>query len=185
MTYRPPDESAPPMGASTLDLTNQMNAVEIEEAVSDLVQQPFEAAEFPFQFITAFGAKKATIDRLRATKNGTNQSNVGGVLQRNKIHIGIAPTRQVGATLAALRAGPKTVSATATSSRAVQPWRAVVAAVSSTLAFADRRKRECDHAGGAPFIRSMNARYLAGGATLEGIAFVASRHGAGMVAWTS
>lgn len=113
MTYRPPDESAPPMRASMLDLTNRMNAVEIEEAVSDLVQQPFDAAEFPFQFITAFGAKKATVDRLRATKNGTNQSDVGGVLQRNNIHIGIAPAGQVGATLATLRASPKTASAKA------------------------------------------------------------------------
>lgn len=101
------------MRASTLDLTNRMNAVEIEEAVSDLVQQPFDAAGFPFQFITAFGAKKATVDRLRATKNGTNQSDVGGVLQRNNIHIGIAPTGEVGATLAALRASPKTTSAKA------------------------------------------------------------------------
>lgn len=101
------------MRASLLDLTNRMNAVEIEEAVSDLVQQPFDAAEFPFQFITAFGAKKATVDRLRATKNGTNQSDVGGVLQRNNIHIGIAPEGEVGATLAALRASPKTASAKA------------------------------------------------------------------------
>ena len=113
MTYRPPDESDPPMRASLLDLTNRMNAVEIEEAVSDLVQQPFDAAEFPFQFITAFGAKKATVDRLRATKNGTNQSDVDGVLQRNNIHIGIASAGQVGATLAALRASPKTASAKA------------------------------------------------------------------------
>ncbi len=90
-----------------------MNAVEIEEAVSDLVQEPFDAAEFPFQFITAFGAKKATVDRLRATKNGTNQSDVGGVLQRNNIHIGIAPAGEVGTRLAALRASPKTVGAKA------------------------------------------------------------------------
>jgi hypothetical protein len=90
-----------------------MNAVEIEEAVSDLVQEPFDAAEFPFQFITAFGAKKATVDRLRAVKNGTNQSDVGGVLQRNNIHIGIAPAGEVGATLATLRASPKTASAKA------------------------------------------------------------------------
>jgi hypothetical protein len=90
-----------------------MNAVEIEEAVSDLVQQPFDAAEFPFQFITAFGAKKATVDRLRATKNGTNQSDVGGVLQRNNIHIGIAAAGGVGATLAVLRASPKTAGAKA------------------------------------------------------------------------
>lgn len=90
-----------------------MNAVEIEEAVSDLAASPFDAAEFPFQFITAFGAKKATVDRLRATKNGTNQSDVGGVLQRNNIHIGIAPAGEVGATLSTLRASPKTASAKA------------------------------------------------------------------------
>ena len=90
-----------------------MNAVEIEEAVSDLVLQPFDAAEFPFQFITAFGAKKATVDRLHAIKNGTNQSDVGGVLQRNNIHIGVAPADQVGTTLAVLRASPKTASAKA------------------------------------------------------------------------
>lgn len=57
-----------------------MNAVEIEEAVSELVLQPFDAAEFPFKFITAFDAKKATVDRLR--KGDTNQSDVGGVLHR-------------------------------------------------------------------------------------------------------
>lgn len=101
------------MRASTLDLSHRMNAVEIEEAVSDLVQQPFDAAEFLYQFITAFGAKKATVDRLRATKNGTNQSDAGGVLQRNNIHIGIAPAGEVGATLATLRASPKTASAKA------------------------------------------------------------------------
>ncbi|WP_067106706.1 class I SAM-dependent DNA methyltransferase [Sphingopyxis granuli] len=88
-----------------------MNAVEIEEAVSDLVLQPFDAAEFPFQFITAFGAKKATVDRLR--KGDTNQSDVGGVLQRNNIHIGIAPAGEVAETLARLRASPKTASAKA------------------------------------------------------------------------
>lgn len=95
-----------------------MNAVEIEEAVSELVSGPFDSVEFPFQFITAFGAKKATVDRLRATKNGTNQSDVhttagGGVLQRNNIHIGVAPAGEVGATLAALRTSPKTASAKA------------------------------------------------------------------------
>lgn len=88
-----------------------MNAVEIEEAVSELVLQPFDAAEFPFQFITAFGAKKATVDRLR--KGDTNQSDVDGVLQRNNIHIGIAPAGEVAETLARLRASPRTASAKA------------------------------------------------------------------------
>jgi hypothetical protein len=88
-----------------------MNAVEIEEAVSALVAEPFDAAEFGFQFITAFGAKKTTVDRLR--RGDSNQSDVDGVLQRNNIHIAVAPAGAVGVTLAALRASAKTVSAKA------------------------------------------------------------------------
>ena len=42
-----------------------MNAVEIEEAVSALAEGPFDPAEFPFQFLEAFGNKPATIKRLR------------------------------------------------------------------------------------------------------------------------
>jgi hypothetical protein len=86
-----------------------MNAVEIEEAVSDLVAQPFDAAEFPFQFLTAFGAKDTTIKRLR--KGESNASDVpAAVLQRNNIHIAVAAAGQVGATLAALRASPTTAA---------------------------------------------------------------------------
>lgn len=43
-----------------------MNAVEIEEAVSRLAEQPFDPEEFPFAFLEAFGNKTATIKRLRA-----------------------------------------------------------------------------------------------------------------------
>lgn len=32
-----------------------MNAVEIEQAISELALQPFDAAEFPFTFLAAFG----------------------------------------------------------------------------------------------------------------------------------
>jgi hypothetical protein len=32
-----------------------MNAVEIEEAISALAERPFDAAEFPFDFLQAFG----------------------------------------------------------------------------------------------------------------------------------
>jgi hypothetical protein len=34
-----------------------MNAVEIEQAISDLALQPFDPAEFPFAFLAAFGRK--------------------------------------------------------------------------------------------------------------------------------
>ncbi|QDV62183.1 class I SAM-dependent DNA methyltransferase [Crateriforma conspicua] len=70
-----------------------MNAVEIEEAVSKLVEAAFDAAEFPYAFLEAFGNKDATIKRLRSVgKNTTNKSDVEGdgvvaVLQRNNIHI--------------------------------------------------------------------------------------------------
>lgn len=88
-----------------------MNAVEIEEAISALPEQPFDAAEFPFQFLQAFGNKEATLKRLR--KGETNKSDRGGVLQTNNIHIAVAPPGEVTATLAALKASPATARAKA------------------------------------------------------------------------
>lgn len=43
-----------------------MNPVEIEEAVSELALEPFHRAEFPFQFLRAFGSKDTAIARLKA-----------------------------------------------------------------------------------------------------------------------
>ena len=77
-----------------------MNAVEIEEAVSALAALPYEAEEFPFAFLRAFGNKATTIKRLRS--GATNSSDLGGVLQRNNIHIKVCPEGEAGATLAAL-----------------------------------------------------------------------------------
>src|ERR1039457_5980087 len=79
-----------------------MNAVEIEEAVSRLAEQPFEGESFPFAFLEAFGNKETTLKRLKS--GNTNQSDLpGGVLQRNNIHIKVCPEGEVTATLAALR----------------------------------------------------------------------------------
>lgn len=89
-----------------------MNAVEIEEAVSDLAAGPFDAVEFPFRFLAAFGNKEVTIKRLRSRSSNLSDV-VGGVLQRNNIHLAVASDGQVSATLAALRASPKTGSAKA------------------------------------------------------------------------
>jgi hypothetical protein len=86
-----------------------MNAVEIEEAVSELAAQPFDAQEFPFAFLTAFGNKETTVKRLRGAS--ANSSDVpGGVLQRNNIHLATCTPGVVGATLSALRDNPKTAS---------------------------------------------------------------------------
>jgi hypothetical protein len=86
-----------------------MNPVEIEEAVSELALQPFDRAEFPFQFLAAFGNKGTTIQRLRA--GNTNQSDLpGALLQRGHIHISTCAPGAVDATLKALRDSPKTAS---------------------------------------------------------------------------
>ena len=84
-----------------------MNAVEIEQAISDLALQPFDAAEFPFAFLAAFGNKDTTLRRLRAGNN--NASDVpGGVLQRNNIHIAVCQPGTTGDGLHALRSSPAT-----------------------------------------------------------------------------
>jgi hypothetical protein len=86
-----------------------MNPVEIEEAVSSLALDPFNASEFPFQFLRAFGNKETAIQRLRA--GNTNQSDVAGaLLQRGNIHIATCAAGAVDDTLRALRDSPKTAS---------------------------------------------------------------------------
>lgn len=85
-----------------------MNAVEIEEAVSRLAEQPFDAAEFPYAFLEAFGNKPATLQRLKS--GATNQSDMGGVLQRGNIHLKTCAPGQVMDTLRALRESKKTAS---------------------------------------------------------------------------
>ena len=66
-----------------------MNPVEIEEAISSLAEQPFDAQEFPFAFLEAFSNKPTTIKRLRS--GTSNKSDLGGVLQTNNIHLAICP----------------------------------------------------------------------------------------------
>ena len=56
-----------------------MNAVEIEEAISALAGQAFDAADFLFAFLEAFGNKETTIKRLR--KGESNKSDLGRILQ--------------------------------------------------------------------------------------------------------
>ena len=60
-----------------------MNAVEIEEAVSQLAEASFEPETFPFSFLEAFGNKQTTIKRLKSKRSSSNKSDVGGVLQRS------------------------------------------------------------------------------------------------------
>jgi hypothetical protein len=88
-----------------------LNAVEIEEAISQLADQPFDPESFPFAFLEAFGNKETTIKRLRA--GASNKSDLGGVLQTNNIHIATCGSGQVTKTLTALKDSPATAKAKA------------------------------------------------------------------------
>jgi len=88
-----------------------MNAVEIEEAISALAELPFDAEEFPFAFLLAFGNKATTIKRLRT--GSSNKSDQGGVLQTNNIHLKVCGAGEVTTTLAQLKASPATTKAKA------------------------------------------------------------------------
>lgn len=88
-----------------------MNAVEIEQAVSELFAIPFAAAEFPYQFLEAFGNKATTIKRLKS--GDTNKSDCGGVLQTKNIHILTAAEGDTPAALQTLKASPATERAKA------------------------------------------------------------------------
>lgn len=85
-----------------------MNAVEIEQAISDLAEQPFDADTFPYAFLEAFGNKEVTIKRLKS--GGENKSDFpNAVLQRNNIHLAVCHGGEVNNTLQQLRASPATV----------------------------------------------------------------------------
>ena len=86
-----------------------MNAVEIEEAISELASAPFDAEEFPRAFLEAFNNKPTTVKRLLASA-AKNSDVVGGVLQYKNIHLAVAEPGKVNAKLAELRASPKTAT---------------------------------------------------------------------------
>ncbi|RIJ28444.1 class I SAM-dependent DNA methyltransferase [Henriciella mobilis] len=88
-----------------------MNAVEIEEAISLLADQRFDAEEFPFAFLEAFGNKATTIKKLRS--GASNKSDQGGVLQTNNIHIKVCEPGTVTESLRALKESPATTKAKA------------------------------------------------------------------------
>jgi hypothetical protein len=89
-----------------------MNAVEIEAAISELAERPFDATEFPYAFLAAFGNKETTLKRLRTGNN--NASDVAGaVLLRSNIHLAVCAVGAVSETLNALRGSPATTKAKA------------------------------------------------------------------------
>ena len=74
--------------------------------------QPFDNEEFPFAFLQAFGNKDTALKRLRTGNNNASDV-VGGVLQRNNIHIAVCEVGAVAETLKALRVSAATTKAKA------------------------------------------------------------------------
>ena len=92
-----------------------MNAVEIEQAISELAEKPFDASEFPYAFLQAFGNKETTLKRLRSGSSNKSDFDdpLGGVLQTNNIHIAVCADGEVTKTLGALKVSPATAKAKA------------------------------------------------------------------------
>ncbi|WOB81707.1 type IIL restriction-modification enzyme MmeI [Providencia sp. PROV114] len=89
-----------------------MNAVEIEAAVSELAEKPFDAQEFAYDFLRAFGNKETTIKKLRAGQSNSSDLQ-NGILQRNYIHIAVCDQDSVTQTLSTLRESKATEKAKA------------------------------------------------------------------------
>jgi len=99
--------NAPNQRNGKLQEYHQLNAVEIEEAISQLADQPFDPESFPYAFLEAFGNKATTIKRLKS--GSSNSSDIeGGVLQRNNIHMAVCGEGDVTKTLGVLKNSPAT-----------------------------------------------------------------------------
>lgn len=82
-----------------------MSPVEVQQDISYLALEPFEAAEFPFAILASFCKKNNAPKRLRAGNNNTCDL-PGGVPQRNNIHNVVCPLGATSAGLVSLRASP-------------------------------------------------------------------------------
>ncbi|WP_170787796.1 DNA methyltransferase [Ruegeria lacuscaerulensis] len=78
-----------------------MNAVEIEQAISELADHPYDAKEFPYAFLECFDNSAARSKKLR--KGTSNKSDMDGVLQSGSIHIKTCDHGQVPETITSLK----------------------------------------------------------------------------------
>jgi hypothetical protein len=82
-----------------------MNIADIESQLRDLVDQPFDPAEFPFAFLTIYDAAKATVTKLR--QGAANQAKLpGDVLLKNKLFFRPAPAGRAAAVFDGLATDP-------------------------------------------------------------------------------
>lgn len=80
-----------------------MNIAEIEFSLRELVDMPFDPSEFPFAFLAAYDAPKATITKLRQVSPATLLAHVDVHLKK-KLCFRSADVGQTGATMEAMGA---------------------------------------------------------------------------------
>lgn len=83
-----------------------MTPVEIENAVTDLAAKPFSPAEFPFDFLAAFGLKDVTLAKLRKDKSKSDVP--AAVLQPKLAHLLVTATGETHDGLRRLKESPAT-----------------------------------------------------------------------------
>ncbi|AUX68803.1 hypothetical protein CHX26_04115 [Porphyrobacter sp. HT-58-2] len=84
-----------------------MNAVEIEEAVAELIQQPYEPLAFITGFMAAYGASATTITRLKEGDGNTSDL-LDGILWKKWVHFQPSAPGQTSDALDAIEASRKT-----------------------------------------------------------------------------
>lgn len=84
-----------------------MYIADIEEAISKIAAEPFNAETFPFNFIAGYDAPPATVTRIRnGTQNATDID--GAVLWRQKLHLHVCALGEVEASIQRLAASRAT-----------------------------------------------------------------------------
>lgn len=83
-----------------------MNIAEIETALRELVEQPFDRDEFVFDFLSIYDAPKSTITKLKQAKNA-DFLQTGDVLWKKKLWFRVADKGSAGSALEAMRSSPE------------------------------------------------------------------------------
>jgi len=86
-----------------------MNIAEIESKLCDLIEQPFDAQEFPLQLLEIYNAPKATLTKLR--KGTQNKGELpGDLLWARKLYFRLSPKGETAQTLDPLKGTKATKS---------------------------------------------------------------------------
>lgn len=85
-----------------------MNIAEIETALRELVEQPFDPAEFAFEFLRIYDAPKSTVTKLQQGQDADLLQG-GDVLWKKKLWFRVAPKGKAARTVDAMVADPAAV----------------------------------------------------------------------------